>query len=203
MAVTPPTLKFSTSCHDISIFSFDKITETGDLRYMIQDYIEGEIELTTDEQVKAYGLFKDILSEYFFLTNDKKVEKNLRLEEKITSLEFKRDIALKIIELYNMSQEDDSYEILKTVLNLGFKLEENLSIEDQIKSVNFQIKLLNNKINLNKIALDGYKKDSKDKKDDIETAAINLEVALKLSYQIDIRKTSLHRWICLTKALKN
>ena len=203
MNVTTPTLKFSTSCHDISIFSFDKITETGDLRYMVQDYIEGEFELTQEEQLKAYDLFRDILSEYFFLTNDKKVEKNLRLEEKITSLEFKCNIANKIIDLYNNSKEEDSYEILYTIKELGFKLDTNLSIEDQIKNVVFQIKLLNNKININKIALSGYKKDSKDKKEDLETSAINLEVALKLSYQIDTKKTSLHRWICLTKALKN
>jgi hypothetical protein len=110
-------------------------------------------------------------------------------------------IVEKILKNY---EEFGEVEVLEILNGVGFKFDILGDIEKQIVGVLTGLKRLKTKIALFKINHDKkFNKKNRDIKEDftdnLDEEAISLELALKISYSIDTKKTSVSKWINMWK----
>lgn len=197
-------MKLHSSCSSLSIYSFYKIIDTNDYRYLLKNFDdendEQKIELTIIEEHELIIIFEKILNEYNKLNIDRKLIKKLRAQIEIKYLESKYKATSKILKMYSIY---DSIEVLVLLNDIGwvFKIDED--IDTQITKIINQCKGLKNRIKIAKI---NYTKEFKEKEGaieiDLDEEAALLEINLGLSYFIDIRVISVKRWINLKKINK-
>lgn len=193
-------MEFYKNCKTLPIYSFNEILKDNDLRFLIKDYDEyneEEIKLGGVDLVEASEIFKSILYEYSELTLNRSLMLNYNSQINITKEEFRYSLTEKILNFYT---ETEDLNVLNMLNNLDWKLDLNLSIEDQVKNIVNNMRKLKTKISILKLKHEEKFKTKKveDKKeyvDKLESEAIALEIALKIAYPIDLKKTSVSKWI--------
>lgn len=197
-------MEFYKSCRTLSIYNFDKIIETNNFCFLIKGYDEysNEIDrLCIGEEIIAKEIFKDILYEYSELTFNRDVLQNFNSQIYIEQDEFRLNAIKEVLRIYAINED---LEVLCILNNLGFNINIEGNIEEQIKSIITTVKRLNTKVNILKLKHSEKfnKKTNEDTehKTSLESQCVHLEISLKLSYQIDTKITSVSKWISMFDA---
>jgi len=196
-------MEFYKSCKTLSIYAFNEILKGGDLRFLIKEYdeySEEEIKLVGVYLDEATELFKNILYEYSEITTNRSLLSSFGSQINITKEEFRYNLTEKILNFY---AESNDLDILNILNNLEWKIDISSDVNSQIKTIVASMRKLKTKINILKIKYEEkFKNKTKDSKEDVfidklESDAIALEIALKISYSIDTKKTSISKWVSM------
>jgi len=195
-------MEFHKTCKTLSIYSFSEILKTNDLRFLIKEYNEydeKEIKLFGSELNEAKEIFKDIVYEYSELTVNKSVLQNYLSQINIEKEEFRYNITEKILNFY---AESGSLEILETLNKLDWNINLEGDLNKQIETIVASMKRFNTKINVLKLKYKEKFENKKNKNEDsidtnLDYEAISLEIALKISYSINTKETSVAKWISM------
>lgn len=189
------------NCSSLSIWSFHQILETKNIKYLIKNYDkDNEISLTEIQEIELIGLWDNIVTEYGLLTVDADVIKNYKLQLLITELEFKYEVCSEALDLYVTT---NNIELLLLLNEFDFNINLALPLDAQIELVILKLKSLKNRIKIHKINYaKKYKKNVKKIEYNLDREAMILEINLNLNYGIDVRKTSVERWVNMHKLSK-
>jgi len=179
------------SCSNLPIYNFYKIIDEASYAYLSKDYIEGE-DFKFDV-VEAEILFTKIIEEYSELTSNREVLVGFKMQIAILNYEFERDSLKNILEIFN---ETNDFEVLLLLSSFGFDTSNKLGLDKLLKSVISRIKNLNNKIRINKVNYTKrFKTTKKEIKRNLDKEALLLEMSLELGREIEVRKTSVTKWV--------
>jgi KaiC/GvpD/RAD55 family RecA-like ATPase len=188
----------------------------NDLIYLIVNVND-----STDDQVNKYVeknindltiKFNKIEEEYKAITFDKKELSKQKELARMIYLESQHNAIVKVLNLYIETNEILVLDILN---ELGCKFDKLNDINKQLKSANRVIMNLKNKINiLNSNFKIKYKITNKELKEDkvtsvtgieksLDSQALMLEGNLETGYRIDIKTTSVLRWVNLLETNKS
>jgi len=200
------------NCSDLPILNLMIMVATGDLSMLIKnkddqdpDVLEYYIERNN---FQLHEKLDSIREEYNKLTFSKKELNRQKEIIEIMYLNQLVEIIDKVLLLYTISGNVEVLDILKQV---DIKLKSGLPIEAQIYNVEKQMKVYKNKANIKKVNFskkynvdfDKERPDKKPPKEEIEKmldgTALVIEKGLETGYQIDIRKTSVIRWVNLNE----
>ena len=189
------------NCSEIPVFNFYEIVNTNDYRYLICKYkADSKLKISNNKKVKLQNLFKDIVIEYLELTNNLKAVNNAAKKWLVAKLKFKSSTASSILEIYSVNND---IEALKLLNDLGFTIDVEKDINEQISIIIRDIKAIKNKINIFSSQLkNSEKNENEDVKINLDLDAWNLEQALDLKYMIDIKTTTLSRWVNMWNSVK-
>lgn len=151
------------------------------------------------DQFDLEQAFLKIFHEYCFLTGDTTLLNQYKKEIYITALSTKIDFIVKILDLFN---NYGNPEVLVLLQEFNIKIDLEKEIEPQIKKVISKVKGLKNKKNIF-ILKNKNEKDKDNKKFNLEKEALNMEIALDLKYAIDVKTTSMKRWIAIINLIKS
>jgi len=196
-------------CSEISIYAFFMISQTRDYRYLIREFDENVIDGTDftsyDNSKELELVFSELEKEYKGLLADKKMLRKEKALFFIIELNTRFSLATEALSLYAKHKEIEILKILDSVDGLSFDAEKDVTT--QIKKITGQLFGWKNKL---KIMESNFKKKyniSDDDDDDIDDTkdfvsildkkALYLEVNLETGYKIDIKKTSVTRWVNL------
>lgn len=198
-------MEFYKTCKTLSIYSFNEILKDNDFRYLIKGFLEFEddddeekFKLGVEETIEARGIFREILYEYSAITANRHIMLKYYAEIKIKEEEFRYFIIESILKNYEEFECEDVLEILNRI-DIKFDIEGN--IEQQILGVLIKAKRLRTKIALLKSKYnEKFNKNIKNRVkeeviDKLEEEAIQLGIALKLSYEINTRQISVQKWV--------
>jgi hypothetical protein len=184
-------------CSALSIFAFNEITKTQDLRWLLKDFDENDcnkLELTDEQKIELSEVFSNIFYEYGELTSNLKITSGYKKRIQIKYLENKYDICKKIISIYNESQLIEVVELLN---EFKYKIDIKKELAPQIEVVVDSLNALETEIKILKI---NYKNQFGTKSEieyNLDKEAFQLEMNLKLNYSIDVKKTSVKRWVTM------
>lgn len=182
------------NCSSLSIWSFYKIIDTEDVRYLIKNYDnDKDIKLTEKRITELMSIWDEIVTEYGLLTVNAKVIKNYRLQFIIAELEFKYSTCINVLDIYANSGMID---VLLILNEFDFNINLLLNLEQQIDIVINKLKSLKNQIKIHKINYTRkYKKNVEDIKFNLDREALILQMNLDLKAGIDVKNTSVERWL--------
>ena len=185
----------------LPIFSFYQIIKEQDLRYLIEGFFGGDIDLKLEHQEELSETFEKILKEYNAICATDKEFKNLKKEVHIASMEAEYKIITGVLHLYSKSPE---IIILKLLDEVGCGFDFDKPIGPQIDKLSKSMIGLKMRI---KIAKSNFVASNKQKENkindfDIETECLYLEQNLDLGYQLDPKKVTCTRFAKLKKVQK-
>lgn len=194
-------MEFLKTCKVLPIYNFNEIVKRDDLRYLVKVFDEfenDEFKLLGDEVVEARAIFKEIMYEYSAITKNRKILQSYLSQIAIEEQQFIYDISIKILDSF---VEYNNPEVLEIFNRLKINFNINGNIEEQVKRIINKLKRIKTNIALmlirHKERFD--KHESKTIKeevvDNLDEEAISLEIALKISYSIDTKKTSVSKWV--------
>ena len=203
-------MKFYKSCRTIDIYSFLSLLELKDMNFLIVDYDEfsdTKIVLTDEEMDEAKVIFKELMQEYSEIIADKSIINNYNAQIIIEKNVFKYEMTLIVIKNF-LEHEDKN--VLDCLNELGWDFNVKGDIDIHLKKIAASMRLFKTKIDLLKLKYDdkfgkkfklgGGESELASKLSRLESDATDLEIALSLGYQIDIKKTSVTKWISLFNA---
>lgn len=195
----------------ISVYNFYMVATKNDFRYLIKGYNE--------EDENSYKKFKDspkleviyenLYVEYIDTIKDVQIFNREKQKLRVEYMQQNYHIAVEILDLYKDTEEEAVLTLFEN--SLDFKFDLSKTIGPQLDACNRFLKLYKNKIN---VELAKYKSQYEKKIDDedideisilanLDDQALNIERGLELGYHIDIKKTSLLRWINLRNQLQD
>ena len=182
------------SCDSLSIWSFYKIIETENLAYLIKGYnLDNEITLKNKDKEVLINCWNDIVTEYGMLTVNSDIIKNYKLQLLISALEFEHSVSINIL---NKFSELESTDILLLLNEFGYDIDIEKDLAPQLTSVVSKLKSLKNRIKIHKINYSKkYQKNVKKVEVNLDREALMLEMNLKISHGINVRKTTVERWL--------
>lgn len=189
-------MKVHKSCKTLSIYSFDRIVDTTDLRYLIRDFDEFEEEnfkLTIVEAQELSTIFENILNEYNGLTANTKMFTNYKKRMAILELEFLHDTTVKILKLF---VQTNTIEVLGLLVDLKWSFDADKPIEEQVAAIEQSLKGIRNRIRISKASfVNAYKDSEEPVKNNLGKEALYLEINLGISRKIDTKTTSVEEWV--------
>lgn len=195
-------IKLHKSCSTLPIYSFRKILETFDFRYLIIGYFGDEELYKKFDQNKGEEIFDTILKEYNLLTNETIELKNFKKKSQILELEFKYNTTISLLNIYDLSKSKD---ILFLISEVGWSIDHDKPYRPQINKIVNLCKGLKNKINIEKINYSNKyqkKQEHQKKKISLSKEAIYLQNNLELGYFLDIKTCSVETWVNLQQLSK-
>jgi hypothetical protein len=188
------------SCSSLPIYNFYKIIESYDYKYMVigyNDLIDDDPEI---DEKECFDYFEDIITEYGEITSNSEVLLNVLKQIDIVNLQYELDCIINILEIV---KETEDLETLLLLKHFGINIDFKKNIENQINNVAKRVKSLRNKIKIKKAKYSTRFKDNNEKvKIDLDKEALMLEIGLDLGREIDIRTTTVKRWVNLISASK-
>lgn len=189
------------SCDDIPVYNFFKLLKETDLSFIIinhENFKKDKIDKYISENKNELQKKADsIVEEYKILIfNQKEIS---RKKEEATII-YETAIVYSVGQIIDLYKEYEDDSILKMVNSIeGFSEEMSLSEIEQ------KLKILVNKINIKKL---NFKKKYRIKENDeaiedtnvfknLDFQAIQIEQILELGYKLNIKKTSVLRWVNL------
>lgn len=195
------------SCSDIPIYNFMLILKSSRFDLMISN-----ADQLSDDEVGLYivkkfewlkSTFKKIEEEYKSLIFEKReLDRNKEIVA-MKSLETKHNLIIKVVSIYLDSREVEVLEILND-LDVGF--DKDKDIIPQLQKAKNAAKGLRNKINIKQAAFKAkyridedaeYENTESDIEKFLDSQALSMESNLETGYRIDIKKTSVLRWVNL------
>jgi hypothetical protein len=177
-----------------------------DLKYLIVGYeeisekkIEAFVVVNENDLRKAYD---EIFNDYSATKFDRRELLRMKEEGEIIYLNSTYEIIVKTLALY---KEYEDIKILEIFVDLEFtNFDINGDIKKEIEKIVRSAKGLKNKINIKRINYEKkYLKGVEDKMDvqdvfkTLDKQALALETNLELGYKINVKKTSVVRWLNL------
>jgi hypothetical protein len=185
------------SCETLPIYSYMKILETYDYRYLIKGYFGEDENQYKDlkDSIEYAEIFEKIVKENILLTSSDKEIKNYKLQLQVLELEYKYDTTTSLLNLYNST---GSLEVLFVLEDLGWKINRDLPYGPQIEKITKDCIGLKNKIKIQKVNYTNkYKRKEeagKLKKSSLVKQALYLENNLELGYHLNVRECSVETW---------
>jgi hypothetical protein len=189
------------SCDTLPIYNFYKVVDTMDLNYLAIGYNDlNELNVKIDKELATKN-WNAILSEYSELTANREVLANYEKQIEILYLETIIKSGEKILENY---EEYGDIEILLLLNDFDYSFDEHKNIENQINMVIRKIKGYRNKVRILKSNYEQRfrKKDNEAKESNLTKDALSLELSLDIGREIDIRTTSVSKWIYMFDLVK-
>tara|TARA_R110002020_G_scaffold232212_2_gene443735 strand:- start:4183 stop:4818 length:636 start_codon:yes stop_codon:yes gene_type:complete len=196
-------IKTYKTCSKIPIYNYYKANLTNDFRYLIVGYDDSEdaedlISYKNDKELSK--VLKELCEEYAVLVFDKKTMRMKKMEYTLTYLVGKYNVASKIVDIYLESKMRD---VLLLLNDLGFNIDLEKDVDEQIKGVIKKFKMLKNEINVKRVNLEklsGVNEEKASPEDvvrNLDKVALSLESNLELGYNINVRKVTVERWVNL------
>jgi len=161
------------------------------------DLIDDDPEI---DEKECFDYFEDIITEYGEITSNSEVLLNVLKQIDIVNLQYELDCIINILEIV---KETEDLETLLLLKHFGINIDFKKNIENQINNVAKRVKSLRNKIKIKKAKYSTRFKDNNEKvKIDLDKEALMLEIGLDLGREIDIRTTTVKRWVNLISASK-
>lgn len=191
--------RLSTTCADIMIYNFDKITETNDFRYMVIGWNGfDEIEFNEEEAQKNWH---EIYNEYAILSDDNKTILYYRTLIGLNDLKAIHYVVGELINLLPTLRSEKSMNLfLDELKEYGFKTNRDLPFAEQIKQVQGLHRFHTNKVELMQNEFESLKDVSE--KQPLMKQVVKLERALKRDL-IDPKTTTVEKWQYLIEELKH
>jgi len=189
-------LRYSRNCEEISIHNFQKISDSGDYRYIVPTWDEFE-EIEVDE-IKAENLWKDIYDEYCQLSDDNKIIMFYDTYNDLNKMQTKKALIQQLLLLFvgiNDKEVFDKYNLVFT--ELGYPLLWEKGIEAEFKRITNAMRRFDNMINIKQSQLDSLKPEGGPGTPFLEQV-VQIENMRKMG-AIDLRKTSAKKWIYILK----
>lgn len=203
MTLIKDNIKIFNNCSDLPIYNFYSIIEKKDLFYLVKGYDgtnKSSFEAKVNEDYLS-ELHKTIINEYNELISNKQALTRNKLVFSLLEKQLTYEAAAKILNIY---METKSIEVLVLLNEFGFKIDVNKHLGKQIDRIIKKLASLRNKIRIDEAKFKSkYGKDSKDESNSnnilsrLDKEALSLELALELGYNINVKKTSVTRWINL------
>ena len=201
------------SCSDIPIYNFMMFLSTQDYKYLISNIKKASKE-SVEKFLSSKGdylkkVFEKIEEEYKELTFSKRDSDRHRDIVSMMILESKYNAIIKILKVYSETKEVTVLDLLN---KLGGKFDVTKPINEQILNAKKLSKGLKNQLNIKtanfKIKYKVDDNDIEDEKEDtsgnveksLDAQALSMESNLETGYEINIRKTSVLRWVNLREA---
>jgi len=183
-------------CSTLSIYSFDRIVETNNLKYLIKDFDEDkEVSLTSEQFDDLSIAFENISNEYNELIMNKKLVKNYKTRISILELEFLYDTTARVLKLFGETEE---IEVLGLLVDLKWEFDKEKEIDPQLAKIEQKLKGIKNRIKIGKAGyIERYKKPETKEKSNLVKQALYLEMGLEMKRRINIKKTSVEEWVNL------
>ncbi len=201
-------MKFHKSVRTLSIYSFNELVKSNDLRFLLASFDQWQDEdliLSIEEIKEAKQISEDIFYQYAELTNNYKMLAEYKAKFIIVEAEYRYDVTLKVLEFYLLSRD---VEILDSLNKLQWKFDKNENIDEQLQSISQSMRGLKTKLDLLKVKFKnkyGAKEDKKEEAikfvDRLDKEAIELELGLKLNYSINTKLTTVSRWVNMCNML--
>ena len=197
-------MEFFKTCKTLPMYNFNEVLRTNDYRFLsktFDEFEDEEFKFGVEETIEARGLWRELLYEYSALTANRNIILNYQAQIKIVEQEFKYMIITKVLNNYAEFGFVEVLDILNNVEGVNFDIKGN--IESQVVRLVSTAKRLKTGIAILKLKFEekfkkrGYK--DEEAIDNLDEEAIQLEVALKISYSIDTRKTSVSKWVKMWK----
>jgi hypothetical protein len=179
-------------CDDLPVFNFYKAVFCHELNWLIVNPSE------RDQEVDDLDILLDTLTkEYAVLSHDKKGLKLRKTMFKLMELEYKYKGVVSVLKMYSISSNP---KILDVINDFGVKycLDKGRTIDEEIDSVFYRLKLLKNKINVLRVNIKSNSVTPVDNDDalaNLDSEALFFESFLELGYFIDKKSVSVERWI--------
>ena len=187
----------------ITVYLFFKILDTEDYSYLIKKREKFVDKISELKKIELQNVFKNIITEYSLNTNNFKLFNDIKKKIYISKLEYEFNLLSAIIKIFEKYEE---IEVLFVLDDIGYDFKNCDNIEKEVSKVIKKCKSLKNKININKIKYNNSNKtNSSSKKENynIDSIALSLERALDLKYKLDVKETTMLRWVNLIALSKN
>lgn len=192
----------------LSIYNFCMIIKANDFCYLIKNYDDDN----DPDSYKGYEnnsdlekIWNNIKDQYDNFIGDKSERKKYLALLEIDKMKATLSLINHILDLYELTQDPV---ILWEINNInGFSFKHYESIGPQLDKLIIKVKHLKNKLNLANIKfedkflknIDKQEESLKNIIDDIDSTAMVFEIDLNIPYKIDIKQTSVLRWLKLIK----
>lgn len=193
-------MRYHKSCNTLMITEFTKINETNDYTLLLKG--KKKQNLTVEEHQQLQKTFKKILFEYAEITKDTKLIASYRKRIIIAKLRFKYDSCVRALQLY---ADYDLTEVLGVLREFDYVIDEEKNIDKQIKKIVRNLKGIKTRLAILALKYEElYKpKDEEKKPRNLYEEATQLEVALKLGYELKPNKTTVTKWVTLINIAKS
>lgn len=196
-------MKIYDTLDSITVYLFFKILDTEDYSYLIKKREKFVDKISELKKIELQNVFKNIITEYSLNTNNFKLFNDIKKKIYISKLEYEFNLLSSIIKIFEKYEE---IEVLFVLDDIGYDFKNCDNIEKEVNKVVKKCKSLKNKININKIKYNNSNKqnaDSKKENYNIDSIALSLERALDLKYKLDVKETTMLRWVNLIALSKN
>lgn len=185
-----------TSLDELPIFNFDKAIH-GDLRYLVQGYERGELEITQDIKDAWNALY----NKHIELRGDNGTVAHYALILEIEYIKTQLTIAPALVnELAKGKPKAVKQEYLKELSAWGFPIDGNKPLKDEIQKINNVLRAKKSLLTVKESELEAEKK-GEGKALTLTQQKAKLKIALKI--EIDLKTTTHTEWFTYVDELKN
>ena len=195
-------VKIHKSCSTISVYSFYMTLINNDFRYLIKGYDDQEDNYVIYKQdVALASIFRSITREYETLIRDRKTLMKAKAFFEIKVLKAKYDLIARILNLY---KEVEIIEVLGVLNEIDIPFFSDREVGPQIDMIINKSKGIKNMIKIKEINFNKrYDNDNENSEElisaniikSLDQEALGLETFLELGYKVDIKETTMTRWI--------
>ena len=201
MVITkPPTdIEFYTDLDELSIYRFTKALG-GEYKFLIVDYVKGEIELPEN----AFKVWEALYNSYCELTGNAEAMMVYVLACQINHLEMEQLIVASIISQLAKGKPKDVQELYFIELKeWGYTVQETMPFEEELERLMLKLRGADNKLRRKKTEYKDLtaKDESKDKSLSLTEQKVKLAISLKMN--IDVKTTMVTEWVAYWKELEN
>jgi len=188
-------MRYHKSCSTLSIYAFDKISDTSDMRFMVIGWDEFE-DIEVDEKV-AQELWKEIFNEYIVLSDDNKITMYYTALGELSYLKARKYTVSKLLDrLVHIEDKKMIDAYISELKKWKFIIKKDKPFKDEIIRMFIQLKATDNKINLKESELKGYRESGV--KVSLTEQVVKLEDATGRNL-IDPKHTSVEKWLMIIK----
>jgi len=193
-------IRYHRNCDEISIYSFNKVSEDGDYRHLVKDWDEYE-EIEIDEIV-CENNWKVIFDEYCRLTDDNKIIMFYEVHQDLMKMKIKQYSIYKLIEVFITVTDDDiMIKFADMFEKFGYPIDLKKGIMPEAQRLTNRMKFYQNAINVKEKEYNDLRGEEGE-----ATPFLQQDVSIEKHTgrnNIDIKKTSAKKWIYIVKSVEN
>lgn len=188
-------MKIFKTCKTLSMFRFYEILDTGDYKYLIEDY--ENLEINKELKLKLDAIWGILFKEYITLKDDKEVRLSFKQLAIIDKLEKKLATCKVLIKgLVYQSTIKGQIKYIKELSAWGYPINRNKLLKDEIYRVFRNLKTLHSSIGIKRAQFEKtHKKELTQEKINLDKDIVNVEQTLGGGKNIDPEKTMISKWI--------
>ena len=191
-------MRYYRKCSELSIYSFHKILETGDFRYLVWDWDEyADVKLSGAEEV----IWNELYQEYCKLTNDNRSLEYYKLKSRITYLETRLFVCMELFKqmLLRPMDKETFLKHIEEIRNWGFSYKKDYYDMDAMEKLDREIRFTQNGIDLKKDTLKSF--EVTEDPVPLSKQVVMAEEALDKN-TLDPKKISVEKWVYYMQRIK-